>query len=109
MNKRAKGLEAEREVANIWKGAGLEVRNLEGQGDHLVIVPPVYTETGGRLLSATLHSEVKRQERFKLAEWLEQADKEAPAGTVAVVSFRKNHARWYSCLLTEDLAELVAR
>lgn len=109
MNSRAKGLAAEREVANVWKEHGLEVRNLEGQGDHLVIVPSqngigAYLRPG-----LTIHSEVKRQERFKLAEWLLQAHDEAPAGTIPVVSFRKNGGTWYACLPLADLAELVAR
>lgn len=95
-----KGLAAEREVADIWKAHGLEVRNLEYAGDHLVIAP---------LADAVIHSEVKRQERLKLPEWLRQAAAEAPAGTIPVVSFRQNRGEWYACLRLEDLAELVAR
>jgi hypothetical protein len=107
--RRTKGRNGEREVANIWRAAGLEVRGLEGSGDHLVIGGPV-----------TVHSEVKRQERLKLPEWLRQAAAEAPSGTIAVVSFRQNIGNfgyrdpnkvtdWYSCLPTVDLAELIAR
>lgn len=108
-----KGLAAEREVADIWKAHGLEVRNLEYAGDHLVIVPacqvaPMRGDT--RIVQAvTLHSEVKRQERLKLPEWLRQAADEAPAGTIPVVSFRQNRGEWYACLRLEDLAELVSR
>lgn len=101
---RRKGLDAEREVAGIWKAAGLDVRNLEGTGDHLVFTPP-----SDMRWPARIHSEVKRQERLKLPEWLRQAAEEAPAGAIAVVSFRQNRGEWYSCLPTVDLAELVAR
>jgi hypothetical protein len=101
MDRRAKGREAEREVANIWRGAGLEVRNLEGTGDHLVI-------GRARNGSPTIHSEVKRQERLKLWEWLEQAESEAPHSAIPVVSFRRSRGRWYACLPLEDLAELLA-
>jgi len=98
VNKRAKGLAAEREVADIWKFYDLEVRNLEMAGDHLVI--------GAK---RTIHSEVKRQERMKLWEWLKQAEIEAPFGAVPVVAFRRNRGNWYACLPLEDLAELVTR
>lgn len=119
MNRRAKGVTAEREVADVWKAYGLEVRGLEGSGDHLVICPPltlVYETRDGETRQAgwerrrsTIHSEVKRQERLKLPEWLRQAREEAPAGTIPVVSFRQNRGEWYACLPLSDLAELVAR
>jgi hypothetical protein len=95
---RTKGVNGEREVAAVWKAHGLEVRGLEGSGDHLVMARPY-----------PIHSEVKRQERLRLPEWLAQAAKEAPAGTVPVVSFRQSRGKWYAALLLEDLAELVAR
>lgn len=106
-----KGLAAEREVADIWKAHGLEVRNLEYAGDHLVIIPPIFHDPAlaHTAPSVTLHSEVKRQERLKLPEWLRQAADEAPAGTIPVVSFRQNRGEWYACLRLGDLAELVAR
>lgn len=113
MNRRQKGVDAEREVAAVWKDAGLEVRNLEQSGDHLVVVPPVdvmgdlgYSHG---LRAHLIHSEVKRQERLKLPEWLRQAADEAPAGAIPVVSFRQSRGRWYACLPLDDLAELVAR
>lgn len=98
-----KGLAAEREVAEVWKAHGLEVRNLEYAGDHLVLVPA--SDSAGWVI----HSEVKRQERLKLPEWLRQAAAEAPTGTIPVVSFRQNRGEWYACLRLADLAELVAR
>ncbi len=108
---RRKGLDAEREVADVWKAHGLEVRNLEGTGDHLVIAPPFYcpdaAPNGWR--GAMIHSEVKRQERLKLPEWLKQACAECPNGAIPVVSFRQNGGEWFACLRLADLAELVAR
>ncbi len=110
MKTRAKGVNGEREVANVWKAHGLEVRGLEGSGDHLVIRPRAMLSGGYVAPEAiTIHSEVKRHERLRLPEWLAQAAAEAPAGTIPVVSFRQSRGRWYACLPLEDLAELVAR
>ena len=95
---RAKGLAGEREVAALWREAGLEVRGLESGGDHLVLAD-----------GPVIHSEVKRQERLQLWQWLEQAEAEAPAGTIAVVSFRRSRQPWYSTLRTTDLARMIAR
>ncbi len=109
MKTRAKGVNGEREVANIWKAHGLEVRGLEGSGDHLVIAPGHVCPGVFRQGPVTIHSEVKRHERLRLPEWLAQAAAEAPAGTIPVVSFRQSRGRWYACLPLDDLAELVAR
>ncbi len=108
MKTRAKGVNGEREVANVWKAHGLEVRGLEGSGDHLVIRGNRPSDDGKQWLP-TIHSEVKRHERLRLPEWLAQAAAEAPAGTIPVVSFRQSRGRWYACLPLDDLAELVAR
>lgn len=115
MNRRQKGVDAEREVAAVWKAHGLEVRNLEQSGDHLVVFPAVDVvdasdgEYSHALPGGIIHSEVKRQERLKLPEWLRQAADEAPAGAIPVVSFRQSRGEWYACLPLSDLAELVAR
>ena len=94
---RRKGVKGEREVAAIYQAAGLEVRGLEGLGDHVV-------SNGNGL---TIHSEVKRAERLKLPEWLRHAAAEAPQGTVPVVAFRQNKGEWYAALPLAMLAELA--
>jgi Holliday junction resolvase len=109
---RRKGVRAEREVAAIWQAAGFEVRGLEGAGDHLVIIRPrilsgAHAEPTRVRDGLTIHSEVKRQERLKLPEWLRQAADEAPQGTVPVVAFRQSRQEWYACLRLADLVELA--
>lgn len=94
---RAKGVKGEREVAAIFQHAGLEVRGLEGAGDHLVVCGN----------GVTLHSEVKRQEVARPWLWWEQASTEAPQGTVPVVAFRRNRSPWLALVQLEDLATLV--
>jgi hypothetical protein len=94
---RRKGLLGEREVARIWQTAGFDVRNLEGSGDHLVVVAN----------GVTIHSETKRAERLKLPEWLRQAADEAPQGTIPVVTFRQSRSEWYATLRLADLVAVL--
>lgn len=96
---RDKGRKGEREVAAIFEAAGLEVRGLEGSGDHLIVC-------GGRL-GVTLHSEVKRQEVARPWLWWEQAESEAPQGTLPAVMFRRNRSPWLTLLDTRQLATLL--
>ena len=109
---RAKGLRGEHEVAAIWERHGFAVRGLESAGDHLCIrrpLPPVHYDHTNRILAAlTIHSEVKRQERLQLWQWLAQAEAEAPGYAVPVVSFRRNRSPWYAAIRLETLAELPA-
>lgn len=98
---RDKGRKGEAEVAELYRRRGLEVRGLEGGGDHLVVCSP----SSG----LTLHSEVKRQETARPWLWWEQASSEAPAGTMPVVHFRRNRSRWLALVDAEQLAELVAQ
>lgn len=96
---RQKGLRGEREVAAIYRRHGLQVRGLEGGGDHLVVCP------SERMPS--FHSEVKRQETARVWAWFEQARTEAPAHAVPVVAFRRNNSPWLAVIELERLAELL--
>ena len=73
---RDKGLRGEHEVAAIFRAQGFEVRGLEGVGDHLCITQREFEQSGDRLYfnhaPLTIHSEVKRQERLQLWQWLAQ-------------------------------------
>lgn len=97
---RDKGLLGEREVAAIFRQAGLEVRNLEATGDHLIVCDP---ESG-----IVIHSEVKRQETARVWQWWEQASGEAENGAMPLVAFRRNRSRWLALVDLEQLADLIA-
>jgi hypothetical protein len=110
---RAKGLRGEREVAAIFRAAGFEVRGLEGEGDHLVFhKPPGYWDLSDTYSESnvgyTIHSEVKRQERLQLWQWLAQLEAEAPPGTLPMLSFRRNRSPWYACVPLEALVKVLA-
>jgi hypothetical protein len=97
---RDKGRVGEAEVAAIYQAAGLQVRGLEGSGDHLIVCEP----SSGLVL----HSEVKRQETARPWAWWAQASEEAPPGTMPVVAFRRNRSRWLAIVDLEQLAKLLA-
>ena len=108
---RRKGLEGEREVAAIWRKSGFHVLNLEGQGDHAVLLPKIVGGTGSRedpyRTQPHIHCEVKRQNRLR-TEWCYQAEREALASAVPVVSWRPDGGRWWAMIPLEDLARLLA-
>jgi hypothetical protein len=109
---RDKGLRGEHEVAAIFRAQGFEVRGLEGVGDHLCIMAP-RVPAFGPVLSAnldalTIHSEVKRQERLQLWQWVAQLEAEAPPGTLPLLSFRRNRSPWYACTPLEQLVKVLA-
>ena len=101
---RRKGVVGEREVAALLEAHGWTVRGLEGQGDHLATKLTVSEGAEG---SWTLHVECKRQERLQLWQWIEQANREAPPGTVPVVVFRRSRGEWRADLRLTDLLRLI--
>lgn len=109
---RRKGLEGEREVAAIWRDSGFTIHNLEGQGDHAVVLPYITGGSGTRddplRTQPHVHCEVKRCETTRPWAWYEQASSEAPAGSVPVVAFRRSKSPWLALIELEDLARLLA-
>jgi hypothetical protein len=105
---RAKGLRGEHEVAAIWEAHGFTVRGLEGSGDHLCVIAPGDGFGPFRSTGTMIHSEVKRQERLQLWQWIAQAEAESPPGAVPVVAFRRNRSPWYAAVRLDTLAELLA-
>src|SRR5262245_48995844 len=98
--RRAKGVTGEREVATAFKGAGFDVRGLEGLGDQIAVkVKP------DRLLIFKV--EAKRHERVRVREWLNQCRAETPEGMIPLVVFRENNEQWAAVLDLADLLELT--
>lgn len=96
---RRKGVKGEREVAAIYEAQGLEVRGLEGSGDHLIVC--------GEGSGFVIHSETKRQETARPWAWWEQASTEAPPETIPAVHFRRNRSPWLVMLQANDLALIL--
>ena len=91
---RDKGARGERELANILKSYGYEARRgqqfcgLNGDAD-VVGLPGV-------------HIEVKRTERFKLYDAMEQAERDAREDEIPAGVTRKKKKNWVGCMGLED-------
>jgi len=99
-NSKAKGAQGERQVAAWLRENGVEARRgvqYRGGPDSPDVVHGL----------PDVHLEVKRTERFRLDEALEQAKGEAPAGSMPVVLTRKNRGRWIAVLDGEDWLRLA--
>nr|DAT31379.1 MAG TPA: hypothetical protein [Caudoviricetes sp.] len=95
---RDKGKRGEREVALILREHGFEARRGQqycgANGDADVVGVP------------GLHIEVKRTEKFRMYEALDQAINDAREDELPVVFTRKNNCDWVACLRLDDFMEL---
>ena len=95
---RDKGKRGEREVALILREHGFEARRGQqycgANGD---------ADVGG---VPGLHIEVKRTEKFRMYEALDQAINDAREDELPVVFTRKNNCDWVACLRLDDFMEL---
>ena len=97
VSERRKGLRGQQEVQRLFAAVGIDLDKLAAQGDR------VWTTARG----LKLRLEVKRQERARLWEWIEQAEAETPPAMVPVVVFRKNGQEWYAVLRLDHLIQAV--
>ena len=95
---RDKGKRGEREVALILREHGFEARRGQqycgANGDADVVGVP------------GLHIEVKRTEKFRMYEALDQAINDAREDELPVVFTRKNNCDWVACLRLDDFMAL---
>ena len=95
---RDKGKRGEREVALILREHGFEARRGQqycgANGDADVVGVP------------GLHIEVKRTEKFRMYEALDQAINDAREDELPVVFTRKINCDWVACLRLDDFMEL---
>lgn len=95
---RDKGKRGEREVALVLREHGFEARRGQqycgANGDADVVGVP------------GLHIEVKRTEKFRMYEALDQARNDAREDELPVVFTRKNNCDWVACLRLDDFMEL---
>ena len=95
---RNKGANAEREVAELIRKHGLEARR-----------GFVFCKESDIVGLEGFHVEVKRQETYKLDDWMEQSIKDADkkGEGIPIVVFRKSRKPWRVLIDFEQFLELV--
>lgn len=83
---RRKGAVGEREVANLFRAAGIPCERTPNSGG-LHIVGDITGVDG-------FHLECKRQERLSIPAWCRQAEDDCPEGSVPVVIYRSSNQPW---------------
>lgn len=87
INQRQKGARAEREFAHLLRDYGYEAeRGVQRSGGK--DSPDVKTNMHG------VHWEIKRTERLRLHDALNQSKRDAGENEMAVVGYRRNHDEW---------------
>ena len=96
MNQRNKGANAEREIANILKDHGIDARRgLVFLGEPDVVGLPGY------------HLEIKRQETYRIDDWLKQSEEDANENEIPLVIFRKSRQPWRVIIDLEEFLKLL--
>ena len=98
-----KGSEGEREFLQLLKSAGIEAKRNDQMFIGGVDNPDISARIGGR----AFHFEVKRTERFRLYDAVEQAQSDANGHRVPVVAHRMNRRPWVVVLSLEDFLKLT--
>src|SRR5258708_19604961 len=101
MNSKMKGKVGELEFVHYLKERGYEARRgqqFQGGNDS----PDVIGLPGH-------HVEVKRTEALRLHDALAQANRDAAAGTVPLVAYRRNRAGWVAILDMDHYIDMVKR
>ena len=104
MNAKEKGARGEREFASFLRDHGYDsIRGCQNAGrdasgqdapDLIHTVPGV-------------HFEVKRTEKLRLTEALDQAKRDAGSDKIPIVAWRRNNWPWYAILPMNDLIDLI--
>jgi hypothetical protein len=92
---RTKGYAGEVEVAHAFEAAGHRVQRLQRNRSDMADL----------LVDGWLYVDSKRQERWKLREWIAQVETCTPTGAVPAVVFRSNREPWGIWLPLLDFVE----
>lgn len=97
-SQRRKGMRGENEAASLLTDhLGYTVKRKLGQA----------RDGGDDLQVGNIRIEVKRQEKARLYQWLEQVNATCEANELAAVMWRPSRRGWVVCMDFEDWCELV--
>ena len=103
MNSKRKGNDGEREFLQHLKNRGIDAQRNDQMFKSGKDNPDISAKIGGR----AIHFEVKRTERFRLYEALEQAKRDADGRRMPVVAHRMNRKPWVVVLTLEDFLGIM--
>ena len=98
-----KGNQGEREFLQLLKNCGINAQRNDQMFKGGTDNPDISAEIGGR----AFHFEVKRTERFRLYDAVEQAQSDANGHRMPVVAHRMNHRPWVVVLSLEDFIKIA--
>lgn len=98
-----KGSAGEREFLQLLQMHGIEAQRNDQKYTGGVDNPDICAQIGGR----AIHFEVKRTERFRLYDSIEQAQRDANGHRVPVVAHRMNRRPWVVVLTFDDFLHLI--
>ena len=108
---RAKGVNGERESADIFRRYGFEVVRLQNNvldaGDFEAILRADVWGEGGAVIRRRFLVDAKRRERLNLVAASKQVEAVARDGQVPAVAYRPNREPWRVSLRLEDFARLL--
>ena len=112
---RAKGVNGERESADIFRRYGFEVVRLQNNvldaGDFTATVRRFFVDDDGceheGIPSVALLVDAKRRERLNIVAASKQVEAVARDGQVPAVAYRPNREPWRVSLRLEDFARLL--
>lgn len=97
---RRKGVEGEREVAEVFRAVGFDCDRTPNSGALRI--------RGDLHGTVPAHVESKRQETARPWAWWAQATADAEAGDMVVVAFRRSRSPWLALVDLRELARLLA-
>lgn len=102
MNSKRKGSAAERELLHLLEAHGIPAHRNDQRFVGGLDRPDIAAEVCG----LPLHIEVKRQERLRLSNSVNQAVRDANAHALPIVAHRSNRQPWLVTVRLEDVLRL---
>ena len=103
LNSKKKGSAGEREFLHLLEERGVEARRNEQRYVGGLDNPDISAQLGG----VPIHFEIKRAERFRLYDALEQAQRDANGHALPVVAHRQNRRPWVVVMTLEDFLSIM--
>lgn len=103
MNSKRKGNDGEREFLQLLHDHGIEAQ----RNDQTFVGGKDNPDISAQIGDKAIHFEVKRTERFRLYEAMEQAHRDANGHRMPIVAHRMNRRPWVVVLSFDDFMQII--